>query len=102
VRKKKCGGKERTYRSGWRISDTHEPQWRCLTPLNFFVCTMMVLEFVGVQGYDDGGSDFGVRNSDGQVQKEQSSNSYKGRKGVERSKFSTKRKPHWCRLTKTL
>lgn len=35
---RECG--EMTYSSGWRISDTQEPHWRCLTPLNFFDCTM--------------------------------------------------------------
>lgn len=44
------------YSNGWRISDTQEPHWRCLTPLNFFDCTILPLlagaparyKFVGV------------------------------------------------------
>lgn len=33
--------REKSYRRGWRISETQDPQWRCLTPLNFFDGTMM-------------------------------------------------------------
>lgn len=35
-----------TYSKGWRISDTQEPHWRCLTPLNFFDCTIMNLAMI--------------------------------------------------------
>ena len=31
------------YNKGWRISDTQDPHWRCLTPLNFLEGTMLVV-----------------------------------------------------------
>jgi hypothetical protein len=34
-------GEGKAYSKGWRISDTQEPHWRCLTPLNFLDCTMI-------------------------------------------------------------
>jgi len=61
---------------------------------------LLCLYHDGVQEYD-GGSDFGVTIVMGKYRRNRVGR-YKGRKGVERSKFSTQRKAHWCRLTKTL
>ena len=39
-----CVGSVGSYSSGCLISETQEPQWRCLTPRNFFFfdcCTML-------------------------------------------------------------
>jgi len=43
------GKKEERYKRGWRISATQEPQWRCLTPLNFFVCTILTYSVMFVR-----------------------------------------------------
>ena len=37
-----------TYRRGWRISETQDPQCRCLTPLNFFDGAMILSKLLSL------------------------------------------------------